>query len=301
VEDYIRACNYLRADINISPADLTASDRNSVKRMEKSADRTHAWLRNTISAHGEQWESHSPLFASILPIEKEQQSFYLSDLADDFIPYLSGLCLYSPSTVTAIPESLEGLPRLCLANPTSPHEILSAVSVGIDLITTPFVTQISEQGMAFSFTFPPPRSSKPEPLAFDLWSTSHAMSLEPLTPDCVCYTCTRHHRAYIHHLLQAREMLAWTLLQIHNFAVLDTFFASIRESIANIRFEEDCESFNRTYETEMPTRTGQGPRVRGYQVKSVGGGESKKNPKSYGRLDDQLQKSAEFELAKAEN
>ena len=39
----------------------------------------------------------------------------------------------------------------------------------------------------------------------------------------------------------------------------------------------------------MPeTNLGQGPRVRGYQFKSQGGGEAKKNPKAYGRLEEKL-------------
>lgn len=36
-------------------------------------------------------------------------------------------------------------------------------------------------------------------------------------------------------------------------------------------------------------------RVRGYQFKSVGGGETKKNPRPYGRLDDAVEKLAESE------
>jgi queuine tRNA-ribosyltransferase subunit QTRTD1 len=45
----------------------------------------------------------------------------------------------------------------------------------------------------------------------------------------------------------------------------------------------------------MPEKTGEGPRIRGYQVKSVGGGEPKKNLKDYGRLDNAMQKLAEGE------
>lgn len=38
----------------------------------------------------------------------------------------------------------------------------------------------------------------------------------PLQEGCGCYTCRNFSRAYIHHLLKAKEMLASTLLTIHN-------------------------------------------------------------------------------------
>jgi queuine tRNA-ribosyltransferase len=38
----------------------------------------------------------------------------------------------------------------------------------------------------------------------------------PLDPECDCYTCAGHTRAYVHHLLRARELLGYTLATIHN-------------------------------------------------------------------------------------
>jgi len=284
----------LKPDISTGLVDLVTADKSSVKRLEKSADRTHAWLRDTIDSRKRPvGDALPPLFASVPPLEPEQQSFYLSDLQGDFEPDLSGLCVYSPQTVAALPTALGHLPRLCLSAPETPHTLLTAISLGIDLITTPFVTETSEHGIALSFEFPPPKNADHQALGFDLWSGAHATDLSPLTPACSCYTCTRHHRAYVHHLLQAKEMLAWTLLQIHNHSVIDTFFRKIRESMARGTFEDDVNAFSRVYEAEMPEKTGQGPRVRGYQMKSIGGGEPKRNPKVYGRLDDQVQKLAE--------
>jgi queuine tRNA-ribosyltransferase len=90
-------------------------------------------------------------------------------------------------------------------------------------------------------------------------------------------------------------MVAWTLLQIHNFSIMDAFFISVRESIRNGTFEKDVATFGRAYDSELPRQTGKGPRVRGYQTKSIGGGEPKKNLKAYGKLDDQMQRLAEAE------
>jgi queuine tRNA-ribosyltransferase len=81
-----------------------------------------------------------------------------------------------------------------------------------------------------------------------------------LREGCSCYACTDHHRAFLKHLLAAKEMLGWVLLQIHNYHVLDAFFADIRASINAGTFEADVEKFSRCYDADFPAKTGQGPR-----------------------------------------
>lgn len=302
IGDYNNATKIVSPDATVTAVDLVQVDKISIKRIEKSADRTHAWLRDTL-AEIEEYDAEvarPEIFASIPPLEKEQQSFFLSDLSNDYSSKLSGLCLYSPISIAVIPENLQPLPRICLTDPLSPHDILTAVRCGVDLISTPIVNRTSEHGIALDFTFPIIPRGAPQPLGRDIWSSKYATSTTPLSPSCECYTCTRHHRAYVHHLLQAREMLAWTLLQIHNFAVFDRFFTAVRESISNGSFDHDQDCFNRAYEPEMPKQTGEGPRVRGYQTKSVGGGEPKKNPKAYGRLEDQPELTTEADADVAE-
>jgi queuine tRNA-ribosyltransferase accessory subunit len=212
VEDYIEAVQELRPDIAISIADIITAQTASAKRIEKSADRTHAWLRDTVDAHDNDPTRPSATFASIPSIEKEQQSFYLADLTEEFQPQLSGLTIYDPATVDSIPKEISSFPRLCLSKPSSPHAILDAISFGVDLITVPFVTTYSEHGIAFSFAFVECKDLSDQSLGVDLWSTDYVTDLSPLSAGCKCYACNRHHRAYVHHLLQAKEMLAWTLL-----------------------------------------------------------------------------------------
>ncbi|EXJ92101.1 hypothetical protein A1O3_00651 [Capronia epimyces CBS 606.96] len=299
VQQYNKAVKDLDVDVSVSLADVVTAETASAKRIEKSADRTHAWLADMVESQRGDASEATPVFASIPPLEPQLLSLYLSDLRDEYTSHISGLCIYSPSTMVAVPEGLRQLPTICLDDPPTPQAVLAAIYAGVDLITVPFATQSSEYGIALSFSFPFPGSTEPcpseQPLGTDMWSTTHATDLSPLSPDCECYTCQRHHRAYVHHLLQANEMLAWTLLQIHNYSIIDSLFASIRRSIAQGTFDADVQTFGRAYRSELPKQTGQGPRVRGYQMKSVGRGEPKKNPRQYGRLDDQVQKLAEAE------
>jgi queuine tRNA-ribosyltransferase accessory subunit len=270
-----------------SLADIADADRISIKRTEKMADRTHAWLRDTL----EHSSTASSVFATALPLENVLQRLYFSDIADEYLHRVSGLILHAPQTALDIPGPIQHLPRICISDPPTPHALLSTISRGVDMVTVPFVSQITEQGIAFNFTFPPPSSPSTSqlPLGTDMWLTSHASDISPLSPCCTCYSCTRHHRAYLHHLLQAKEMLAWTLLQVHNFHVLDQFFAAVRQSISAGTFDKDARRFAEVYEPDFMAGEGKerGPRLRGYQMKSVGKGEDRKREKVWGRFEDQ--------------
>ncbi|GLC56679.1 hypothetical protein PLESTB_001133900 [Pleodorina starrii] len=71
----------------------------------------------------------------------------------------------------------------------------------------------------------------------NLWSTSYRLDKGPLLPGCGCFTCRRHSRAYVHHLLNTHEMLADVLLEAHNTSHVMAFCQAIREAISEGRFE----------------------------------------------------------------
>lgn len=59
----------------------------------------------------------------------------------------------------------------------------------------------------------------------------------PIEEDCGCYTCSNFSKAYIHHLLKAKEMNALTLLTIHNVAFMNQLMTSIRQAIQEKNLE----------------------------------------------------------------
>jgi queuine tRNA-ribosyltransferase len=232
-------------------------------------DRTHAFTRDALeqlygSSVAEDKKSKTAYFAPVLPLDNAQQSLYLEDLESEFRDHLSGLALYESTSLSFIPENIGNLPRLLLSEPPTPHEILRDISLGADILTVPFIGTCSDAGIALDFTFPAPSSTQesrePQPLGIDLWSSEYAKDTSPFRQGCECYACRHHHRAYLNHLLAAKEMTAWVLLQLHNHHVMDQFFARIRDSIQRGTFEEDVHVFNRVYATALPNRTGEGPR-----------------------------------------
>lgn len=263
--DYVEAVMNLRPDIILGLGDVVIEQKPSLKRMEKMSDRTLDWLKELISGIHDNNEGRPSLavFAPILPIEPEQQRYYLADLEDDLKGYISGLVLYKARSILAIPTSLSHLPRLSIQEPSSPYEILEDIALGVDVFTIPFIGAATDAGIALDFSFPAKKLDECEgvlPLGIDMWSSMHSVDLSPLRQDCQCYTCVNHHRAYIQHLLNAKEMLGWVLLQLHNHHIMDQFFAGVRSSLQERSFDDHKQLFARIYDVELPAKTGQGPR-----------------------------------------
>ena len=256
--DYAEAAQKLRPDIVVGMGDVLFGHKPGVKRKDVMGDRTLAWLEELLSAmeNEEDGTPRTALFAPILPIDAEQQTYYLDALQDELKDSVSGLALYDIASVDAIPENLRGLPRLYLGDATSPHKLLDAMALGIDAFTVPFITDATDAGLALDFTFPAHSDAKSEgrlPLGIDMWSSTFANDISPLLTDCQCYACTNHHRAFVHHLLNAKEMLGWVLLQLHNHHIVDRFFTGARDSIKNQSFQGDRVTFEENYETEVRT------------------------------------------------
>ncbi|KAH0545268.1 hypothetical protein FGG08_000567 [Glutinoglossum americanum] len=315
LDDYVEATKLLMPDIVVGMADVANGKETGRKRVEKMGDRTGMWtqamvdeLSNDLEEDSDEQEVtrapvegqklfHTAVFAPILPIERGSQSYYLDQLGEGMAKDISGIAIYDSSITVDLPEGLTNLPRLSLDEPPNPHAVLREISLGIDMFVIPFVSEATDAGISLDFSFPPSdislEHSPLRPLGVDMWDTAHARDLSPLRTGCECYSCRNHHRAYIQHLLSAKEMLGWVLLQIHNLTIMDEFFSSVRTSIARGTFDADTSAFERIYEKELPEQTGQGPRVRGYQFKSEGPGEPKKNALAYKTLDDAKEKLAE--------
>lgn len=263
--DYAEAIQKMRPDIVVGMADVLFGHKPGVKRADKMGDRTLAWMNEFIAAIKDE-EDGAPgisLFAPILPIEAEQQSCYLDALGDELKADIAGLALYDISSVNAVPKNLRHLPRLYLGPSTNPQKLLNAISLGIDIFTIPFITEATDAGIALDFSFPAPsqiQENTPLPLGIDMWSSTFATDLSPLRKDCECYTCKDHHRAFIRHLLNAKEMLGWVLLQVHNHHTIDKFFAGIRTTIENRNFEDERTKFEKVYVIALPAQSGKGPR-----------------------------------------
>jgi hypothetical protein len=64
----------------------------------------------------------------------------------------------------------------------------------------------------------------------NLMNAAFARDERPIDEECQCYTCRTFSRAYLRHLIVAKEMLAATLLSIHNLHTLLELARNLRRS-----------------------------------------------------------------------
>lgn len=259
----------LQPDAAIGLGDIPHGEKVGWRRLDKMFTRTERWMKEIVQAGKDakfkpysETSKFPAILAPVLPVTVEQQRWYLDLLADELLDDVDGLAIYDLDPAAELPEMLAHLLRVCLSEPQTPLQVLRGVAIGMDMITAPFLYDATDAGIALDFTFPAPSNEEARRLSLgvDMWLEEHATDVAPLVKDCKCDVCRKHSRAYIRHLLSAKEMLAWVLLQIHNLHALDKFFEGIRLTIKNGIFEGEINRFERYYRNELPEKTGKGPR-----------------------------------------
>ncbi|XKL60379.1 hypothetical protein PGB90_001395 [Kerria lacca] len=69
------------------------------------------------------------------------------------------------------------------------------------------------------------------PYSISLYDTKYFDDFTPIIENCLCLTCRKHTKAYVHHLLITKELLGMVLLMIHNLHHYMEFFRYIREHL----------------------------------------------------------------------
>ncbi len=124
------------------------------------------------------------------------------------------------------PHLPEAKPRYLMGVGT-PEDIFEAVARGIDMFDCVLPTRNARNGQLFTSEG-----------RISIRNARFRNDPRPADPRCACYTCRTTSRAYLRHLHMAGEIVAASLLTIHNLAYyLDTLRA-IRQSILLGRFEE---------------------------------------------------------------
>jgi queuine tRNA-ribosyltransferase len=119
----------------------------------------------------------------------------------------------------------ENKPRYLMGVGT-PEDLINGVARGVDIFDCVLPTRLARHHSAFA----------PEG-RLNLMNATFARDERPIDETCDCYTCKTFTRAYIRHLIVAKELLAGTLLSIHNLRALIRLMEQIRVYIADGTFE----------------------------------------------------------------
>jgi len=102
----------------------------------------------------------------------------------------------------------------------TPDDLLGGVQRGVDMFDCVMPTRAGRTGRAYT------RAG-----VLNLRNARHATDPSPLDPACACPACTRHSRAYLHHLFRCDEMLGPMLLTWHNVTYYQDLMRDIRAAI----------------------------------------------------------------------
>lgn len=109
----------------------------------------------------------------------------------------------------------------------TPANILEAVERGVDFFDCVYPTRNGRHGHAYT--------AKGK---INLLNAKFEADERPIEEDCKCPVCRNYSRAYIRHLLKAKEMLGLRFIVIHNLYFYNHLMEEIRAAIRNCEFKE---------------------------------------------------------------
>ena len=119
----------------------------------------------------------------------------------------------------------------------SPEDLINGILRGVDIFDCVLPTRLARHQTAMTRTG-----------RINLMNAVNAHDPRPIDADCDCYTCRNFTRAYLRHLIVAKEMLAATLISIHNIAMLLQLVTDARQAILDGEYEAFAASFLENYQ-----------------------------------------------------
>ncbi|MCA4775201.1 tRNA guanosine(34) transglycosylase Tgt [Wolbachia endosymbiont of Mansonella ozzardi] len=127
-------------------------------------------------------------------------------------------------------------------------DIFRAVEFGIDTFDCVHPTRLARHGGALVKVKNRNSIASKCKEHVNLRNQQFELENSPIESDCLCFTCRKHSKAYIHHLLKAKELLAYTLITIHNIFFMNKLMESIRQAILDDRLDQEKSN----WVSEMP-------------------------------------------------
>lgn len=213
------------------------SDPNDPVYNRKAMARTHKWLERCIKSKS---RTDQALFGIIQGgVDEEMREESAKFVASMDLPGIAigGLSVgESKKEMYATLETLnphlpQDKPRYLMGVGT-PEDLLNGIQRGIDIFDCVLPTRLARHQAAFTHSG-----------RINLMNAGYAHDATPIDSECDCYTCQTFTRAYLRHLIVAKEMLASSLISIHNIRFLIKLMEDSRNAILNKSFDDFAGSF----------------------------------------------------------
>ena len=212
------------------------------KTARENMERTHRWAQRCKQAHT---RPDQALFGIVQgAFEKDLRIESVKALKEmDFTGYgIGGLSVGEPKEImydmldAMQPHYEESKPRYLMGVGT-PDCLIEGVARGIDMFDCVLATRIARNGTLMT------RHGR-----MVIKNKRYEEDFGPIDPECDCFACTHHSRAYIRHLFKAGEITGPRLASIHNLRYLVKLMQEVREAIMTDSLPEYREEFYRNFD-----------------------------------------------------
>ena len=126
---------------------------------------------------------------------------------------------------TVVPELPQDKPTYLMGVGT-PANIIEGIRRGVDFFYCVLPARNGRHGHVYT-----------DRGKLNLWNAKYEKDMEPINAACQCPTCRHYSRAYIRHLLKAKEMLGMRLCVLHNLYYYNTLMERARQALDEGRYE----------------------------------------------------------------
>lgn len=242
-EKSIEIQNDIHSDIMMS-FDECVDARANYDYVKNSMERTLRWAKRGLDYHKEHSHPDQSLFGIVQGgmFKDLREKSAKETVAMDFDGYsIGGLSVGETKEEMidilnfTIPFLPEDKPRYNMGVGT-PDYLFESFEAGIDMADCVLPTRIARNGTALT--------SEGRVV---VKNATYKEDFSKLDPDCDCYTCSNYSRAYLRHLVNAKEILVARLLSYHNLYFLLKMCENIREAIMNDSFLDYKKEFYEKY------------------------------------------------------
>ncbi len=206
--------------------------------VQQAVKRTTQWARRCRQAHPD--DTTQALFGivqgGIFPDLREQSARDLLDIG--FVGYAVG-GLAVGETKAEMYQTLDAtVPLLPADKPRylmgvgEPDDLAEAITRGIDIFDCVIPTRLARHGAALTHSG-----------RVNIRNAHNARQEAPIEAGCACYCCQNFSRAYLRHLVVAKELLAHYLLSLHNIHFLIQHVQNMRKAIINGKLQAYTQAF----------------------------------------------------------
>lgn len=207
------------------------SDPNNRVYVEQAMERTHRWAQRCLEAKTREDQALFGIVqGGIFDDLREQSARAISSMG---FPgnAIGGLSVGETKaemyhTLEVVNAILPAEKPRYLMGVGTPEDLIEGVLRGIDIFDCVLPTRLARHNSAMTMSG-----------RLNLMNATFAEDQRPIDEQCSCYTCCTFSRAYLRHLIVAKEMLAATLLSIHNLHTLLQLARDLRQAILEGRLQ----------------------------------------------------------------